>query len=289
VSIRAAWRRLARLTRVRLSFFVALSAATGHAAAAYRLSWEMLVPAAGCILLAGGSSALNQYQERGLDALMRRTRSRPIPAGEMHPRTALLVSLALIGAGLALLGLLGGTWAALFGALAILLYNGLYTWMKRWSAFAAVPGAVIGGLGPAIGWVSGGGEVTSSALLAIFLVFYLWQVPHFWLLSLNFPDDYRAAGLPDPVAVLGRDRLFRLVVVWSTCTAFATLLLPLFGLLHSLALYLILCASALSLALLLFRTQRRDGADQRRFRVGFAGINFFVLVTMLLLIVESGL
>ena len=278
-----------RLMRLRLSFFVALSAATGHAAAAYRLSWEMLIPAVGCMLLAGGSSALNQYQERELDALMQRTSGRPIPSGAMSARLVLATSLALIAAGLGWLAWLAGAWATVFGVGALVLYNGLYTWMKRWTAFAAVPGAVIGGLGPAIGWAAAGGEIASPALLAIFLVFYLWQVPHFWLLSLNFPDDYREAGLPDPVAILGRDRLFRLVVVWSVSTSVATLLLPFFGLLNSLALYLILCISALSLAGLLLRTLQRGDNERKRFRMGFAGINMFVLVTMLLLIVESSL
>ncbi len=274
-----------RLFRLRLSLFVALSAATGHAAAAFRLGWDILLPSFACILLAAGSSALNQYQERKLDGQMSRTSDRPIPAGNIAPIHAIVVALGLIGSALLVLALFCGTWATLFGVCAVVLYNGLYTWMKTWTAFAAVPGAVIGALGPAIGWVAAGGAPQSPALLAIATVFFLWQVPHFWLLNLNNPTDYRDAGYPSPVDSMGGERLYRVGLLWIACTAVATLSLPLFGLLSNGSLYLVLCATAAVLGVVLLRTVRRP----MRYRVGFAGVNMFVLVTMILLIVESGL
>jgi protoheme IX farnesyltransferase len=276
---------LARLFRLRLSLFVALSAATGHAAAAYRLGWEILLPSLACVLLAAGSSALNQWQERDRDGQMSRTRNRPIPTGVIAPNQALAVAFALIVVAIALLAACCGAWATLFGISAVVLYNGLYTWMKRWTAFAAVPGAVIGALGPAIGWVAAGGAPQSPALLAIAMVFFLWQVPHFWLLSLNYPADYRDAGYPNVVERMGGDRLYRVGLIWIACTAVATLSLPLFGLLNSGVLYLVLCGFAALLGGVLLRTVRRP----IRYRVGFTSVNMFVLATMILLIVESGL
>lgn len=280
---------LTRLFRLRLSIFVALSAATGHAAAAFRLGWDILVPTFACILLAAGSSALNQYQERKLDGQMRRTSDRPIPAGNISPTHALVIALSLIGAAILVLALFCGGWATLFGVCAVVLYNGLYTWMKTWTAFAAVPGAVIGALGPAIGWVAAGGAPQSPALLAIATVFFLWQVPHFWLLNLNNPSDYRDAGYPSPVDSMGGERLYRVGLIWIACTAVATLSLPLFGLLSSTTLYLPLCASAVLLVGLLLRTMRQATPELARYRMSFTGVNVFVLVTMVLLIVESGL
>jgi protoheme IX farnesyltransferase len=220
---------------------------------------------------------------------MSRTRSRPIPAGTITPIQALLVALGMICCGVILLALLCGSTTTILGISAVLLYNGLYTWMKRWTAFAAVPGAVIGVLGPAIGWVAAGGTLLSPAMLAIAMVFFLWQVPHFWLLNLRYPSDYNAAGYPSPVASMGGDRLYRVGLVWSACTALATLCLPLFGLLSSNSLYLVLCGTTAVLAGVLVRLVRRPGPDAARYRVSFAGVNMFVLVTMILLIVESGL
>jgi len=280
---------LARLFRLRLSLFVALSAATGHAAAAFRLGWNMLLPSFACVLLAAGSSALNQFQERRLDALMSRTSDRPIPSGLITSSQALGIALTLIFTALLVLALCCGPWATLFGVSAVVLYNGVYTWMKTWTAFAAVPGAVIGALGPAIGWTAAGGALRSPTLLAIATVFFLWQVPHFWMLNLNYPSDYRDAGYPNVVARMGADRLYRVGLIWIGCTAVATLSLPLFGLLSSISLYLILCSATALLGGVLLKTYRSPEHNMARYRTGFAGINMFVLVTMILLIVESGL
>ncbi|MFC1639749.1 protoheme IX farnesyltransferase [Gemmatimonadota bacterium] len=280
---------LSELTRMRLSLFVAMSAATGFAVATYRLTWGILVPSLGCVLLAAGCSMLNQYQERKLDAVMSRTRARPIPSGAVVPLHALALAIVLIVMALIVLAVGCGLLATLFGLSALVLYNGVYTWMKRRSAFAAVPGAFIGALGPAIGWVAGGGAVSSPTLLALATVFFLWQVPHFWLLSLNYPADYTEAGYPSAVTRMGKDRLYRVGLVWITCTAVATLALPLFGLLSSVALYLVLCAAAALLGGVLVRTAWRPALASVRYRVSFAGVNVFVLVTMILLIVESGL
>jgi protoheme IX farnesyltransferase len=182
-----------------------------------------------------------------------------------------------------------GIWATAFGVCAVVLYNGLYTWLKRWTAFAAVPGAVIGALGPAIGWVAAGGAPQSPSLIAIAVVFFLWQVPHFWLLNLRYPRDYISAGYPSPVEALGGERLYRIGLVWIACTALATLCLPLFGLLSSEVLYLVLCGAAVLLGWMLLKAFRHPALEAIRYRVSFAGVNMFVLVIMILLIVESGL
>lgn len=279
---------LSRLGRLRLSAFVALSAATGHAAAAMSLRPALLLPTLACLLLAAGASALNQLQEREGDGRMVRTRDRPIPSGAVTPATALVAALLLIGAGLGLLARFGPVPVGL-GLAALFFYNGVYTPLKRRTAFAAVPGAVIGSLGPAIGWTAAGRGVTEPGLMALMLLFYLWQVPHFWLLSLAFQDDYRGAGYPTPVDRLGRRRLGRLIVVWTGVAVLTGLSLPLFGFLQDLELYLVLCLVALGLVTSLTGLLRVQGMTVGGLRRSFAGINLFVLVTMLLLLAESGL
>ncbi|MBD3334635.1 MAG: hypothetical protein GF355_03885 [Candidatus Eisenbacteria bacterium] len=284
-----AWRLIVRLTRPRLSASVSLSAAAGHALAAGGLESGIAAPILGCLLLAAGATALNQLQEKDLDARMQRTRRRPLPAGETTPGFVLAMSLAMIAGALIVLYAAAGVAAAALGLLAIVWYNGLYTWLKRRSAFAAVPGAVIGALGPAIGWAAAGGSLLAPEIWGLMLIFYLWQVPHFWLLDLCFPRDYRDAGYPSASAVFGASRLQRLVFVWTVATASAALMLPLFGYLRHPVLYGLLCAAGVGVALLAGGLVRRGEAERRRIRRGFAGINVFLFVTMVLLLVDQGI
>src|SRR5574341_2694095 len=160
------------LCRIGVSALAACSAATGYILSSHQPSAAMMVPAAGVFLLASGSSALNQFQERRTDALMERTRKRPLPTGVMRPMHALIVSLMLMAAGLILLGT-AGMGAVFLGLSAILWYNGLYTWLKKKTAFAAVPGAVIGAVPPAIGWTAAGGALPDAGLFALCALFDL--------------------------------------------------------------------------------------------------------------------
>ena len=187
-----------------------------------------MVPAiAGVFLLAGGAGALNQYQERDLDARMLRTQRRPIPSGRMRPRTALLVSLALIATGT--LCLAPNEVAMLLGLFTVVWYNGVYTPLKRVTAFAAIPGGVVGSVPPVIGWVAAGGSIGDPRILAVAFFFFVWQVPHFWLLLLRIGDDYARAGLPTLTSLFTRRQLARIIYVWMIATMVACVSMPLFG------------------------------------------------------------
>ena len=177
------------LGKIRISLLVTLSTATGYLLAAKEATIQMLVPAAAVFLLACGSCALNQYQERKIDALMERTKNRPLPSGKLHPDTALLISMGLIFRLLHSF-LLTNLIAWGLSLFAIAWYNGFYTYLKRKTAFAVIPGAMIGGIPPLIGWVSGGGHPLDPKILAISFFFYV-AGSHFWLLLLNFGKDYR--------------------------------------------------------------------------------------------------
>ncbi len=274
------------LARIKLTLFVSLSAAVGHVIAANALEAAALVPALGGLLLAAGGSALNQAQEREWDARMRRTRARPLPARRLSRRAGLLAAAALILAGLGVLALACNWRAAALGAAAIGWYNAVYTPLKRRSAFAAVPGALIGALGPAIGWTAAGAPLDSPRLLAVGAVFFLWQVPHFWMLHARHAAEYRAAGYPSVAGALGERGLARVIYVWAVAAMLAALGLPLFGLLQSGATYALLAASAAVLSILGLRLLRGAGLSEIDLRRGFAGINLFALLTMVLLVVD---
>lgn len=273
------------LSKARIAQVVVLSTATGYVLAAGKLSWNMLVPMVGILLLAFGSGALNQYQERRWDALMPRTRNRPIPSGRISPVRALLLSVLLMCAGLAILYFGTNVTATLLGLLTMVWYNGVYTYLKRVSPLAVVPGSLIGALPPLVGWAAAGGNPGSTPALAVGLLFFVWQIPHFWLLLLNFGGDYKQGGFPVLTDLLTRPQLGRVTFVWIVATAALLLMLPLFGVGRSPVIFLMLFAVAVWLIMKSFKLLVPDVKDLS-FRMAFHGINLFILSVMLLLTVD---
>ncbi|TAN39469.1 MAG: hypothetical protein EPN25_11405 [Nitrospirae bacterium] len=246
--MRAPVRTLAGLGRVRISLAAGLSAMAGYVLAAYSAGPMVFLLGTGVFLLAAGASGLNQYQERHTDALMERTRARPLPSGAMTARGVLLLCGICMPAGLLLIFFAGGNGAAGIGVFAVVWYNGLYTNLKRITAFAALPGALIGALPPLIGWSAAGGNLTDPALLVLCLFFFLWQVPHFWLTAVRYADQYSSAGLPTPASVFSKRQLSRIVFVWIAAVAVSSLLFVPVGLtLHAPAGYALLILSGLLL------------------------------------------
>jgi protoheme IX farnesyltransferase len=215
------------LAKVRIAVLSTASAATGWLLWAHSFAADMLPAVAGVFLLAAGAGALNQYQERDVDARMLRTMRRPIPSGRMRAGSALAIALGLIALGT--LCLASNPVAMLLGVFTVLWYNGVYTPLKRVSAFAAIPGGVVGAVPPVIGWVAAGGEPSDPRILAVAFFFFVWQVPHFWLLLLRIGDDYARAGLPTLTRVFTRPQLARIIYVWMIATVAACVSLPLFG------------------------------------------------------------
>lgn len=156
--------------------------------------WRGLIAALGAGALCAGCSALNQVQERKYDARMRRTQDRPVASGELSVMGALLIAAVFSVAGLGLF-LLAGGWPLLLLGLAVpVIYNGLYTPLKPVTPMALLVGGLSGALPPLTGWVGAGGSLFAPAILGVTIVFYLWQVPHFWLLHEKHREDYERAG-----------------------------------------------------------------------------------------------
>ena len=274
------------LTKFRLSAAVTLS--TLFAFVLAQGSDRVLAAGAtlAVLLLALGVSALNQYQEREIDATMARTRGRPIPSGRIDPLTALLVSWSLIGVATWMIYReLGGVGALLF-LFVPLWYNGVYTSLKRYSAFAVVPGGLLGVIPPAIGWLAAGRSLADPEFLALGLLFFVWQVPHFWLLMAKHHSDYRAAGFPTAVETFGPAGFRRVLFVWwmltLLCALFATWV---FGVRSStilLAMIVLAVAAAFAGMRLLFDTLTPERAGAL-----FRGINLLLLGTVMLLSLDE--
>jgi len=274
------------LTKVKISLFATLSTFAGFILAQRGVSREMILPILGIFLLASGSCALNQYQERQNDQWMERTQGRPIPSKKLSPMTALIISIGLLLLGSILL-FLGVHWSALgLGLFAVLWYNGVYTFLKRKSAFAAIPGAVIGAIPPMIGWFCGKGSLSfDPQILAISFFFFIWQVPHFWLLLLNFERDYEKAGFPSLTRTFNSAQLSRITFIWIFATAAACMMIPLFGIVESHAIQGGLFVAAFWLV---WKSLRLLTASGRKFFLPFTFkmINSYALVVMILLTVD---
>jgi protoheme IX farnesyltransferase len=185
------------LAKPRLNFLVVLTSAAGYYLGAVgRPDWLAMAQAvAGTAFVAGGAAALNQVYERDTDALMRRTRLRPLPDGRVRPDDARIFGLALSASGLALLAEKANLAAALLALATLVIYLVVYTPMKRRSSMATLIGAVPGALPPLIGWAAARGTLTAGGW-TLFAIVFLWQIPHFMAIAWMYRDDYSSAGFP---------------------------------------------------------------------------------------------
>jgi protoheme IX farnesyltransferase len=229
----------------------------------------------GVLFLASGSSALNQLQERALDAEMPRTASRPLPSGRLSVgNVAFFVGLMLILG----LGLLSRISAAVFwlGVSAIVFYNGLYTlwWKKHW-AYAAVPGAVPGALPILMGYAAASGETFGPAGLYLFFMLFFWQMPHFWVLALRFKDDYAAGGIPTLPVAKGQGVTVFQIQLWCLAYVGLALIAPLFLRVHLLYIGVAFLVSFWVLWELKTFSKEQTGRSWLRF---FLSVNFSLIL-----------
>jgi protoheme IX farnesyltransferase len=276
------------LTKVRITAAVTFTTATGYVLAAHRIDGAIWLPLVGVFVLACGSAALNQWQERAIDARMSRTRGRPIPSGRIDPAWALFLSVGLILAGLFLLSSVktNATALLILGIVAIFWYNGVYTYLKRITAFAVVPGALIGAIPPCMGYAAAGGTLFDTTILLVALFFFIWQIPHFWLLLLMLGHEYEAAGLPTVTEKLAEQQLGKITFTWILAAAAAGLAFPASGQIAiswPWRLAIVLAAVWLAAhAVKLLRPQ----PDQERApsaRRAFGRLNIFALIVMICL------
>jgi protoheme IX farnesyltransferase len=185
------------LTKPRLNLLVVATSAAGYylGASSGPAVWPMAQAVAGTALVAGGAAVLNQVYERDTDALMRRTRRRPLPDGRVPAADARMFGLALAACGLALLAVRANLLAASLAAVTLAVYLLVYTPMKRHSPFATLIGAVPGALPPLIGWTASHGSLSTGGA-ALFAIVFLWQIPHFMAIAWLYRDDYGKAGFP---------------------------------------------------------------------------------------------
>lgn len=237
----------------------------------------------GLACASAGGFVLNQVQEWKLDATMPRTAKRPIPSGKIQPWQAWLIGFILVAGGLLMLVPLG-PYPFFLTLITLIFYNGLYTiWWKRHWAFGAVPGAIPGALPVTIGYSVNDTHIFGPVSIYLFLILFLWQMPHFWSLALRFKDDYKQANVPVLPVIYGEDKTFYHMGLYTFVYVGVALAAPLF--LHVNVFYLLLLVPlCVKLLIEFFRYQKNRDKGWLPF---FLWINLSVLVFLAVPVIDK--
>jgi protoheme IX farnesyltransferase len=212
----ARWQDFVQLLKPRVMSLVVFTALTGLVSSDHPLNPILGAVAILCIAVgAGASGALNMWYDADIDAKMRRTRGRPVPAGRVQSADALALGVILSLFSVMLMGMALNWFAAALLAFTIVFYAVIYTiWLKRWTAQNIVIGGLAGALPPVIGWAAATGTAPLNAWLLCAIIFF-WTPPHFWALSLYTSEDYAKAGVPMMPVVKGPASTRRQILAYT--------------------------------------------------------------------------
>lgn len=275
---------IAELGKVRISLPIAISALTGYALKTNHFDGQALMLMFGVFLMSCSSGTINHLQEYKTDALMPRTKKRPIPSGKITPKGAFWVAFAFFAYGAFILITSFPIIVFLTSFLTLLSYNAIYTPLKKVTAFAVVPGSLVGALPPYIGWFAGGGDWADPQMMWVALFFFIGQIPHFWLLLLMFGKEYELAGFPSLHSIFNDNQIKRLSFTWILATIASALIIAMVVLNGSilmffLLLYIFYVLFSLSISMLV----KHDIQS----RPAFFKLNFLYLIVMIVLIADS--
>ena len=276
------------LTKFGIVIFVILAGLAGYATSytvESQFHWlQLLQFLGGLYFVSSGSLALNQVQEYKLDQKMPRTANRPIATGKITPAAGLILSVAMIFCGINLLYELSSV-AGYLSVLSVVLYNGLYTciWKPKW-IFAAVPGAIPGALPVTIGYAVNNSHIFNSDSVYLFLIMFLWQMPHFWTLAIKFKEDYRLGGIPTLPTMLGTQKTLFHIGLYTFCYAGVAMASPFF-LNSSWVFAIVVFPFAFMLLKEFFRLYKSEG--QQRWLAFFMWTNISMLVFIFVPVVDK--
>lgn len=271
-----------RLAKFPLCLLVAFSAFFGSVMADSKFSFQLFCLTTGVLLVACGAATYNSLQEADVDSSMERTCRRPLPAGKITAPQAL--QQALVVTALGLLVTAAGTSSPLPVLLlvaSVILYNGIYTRLKEKTVLAILPGAVCGALPPCIGWLAAGGSSTDPTIFMLFGLFFLWQLPHFWLIVLHYKGDYHHAATPTMLTLFSEQSLKRIIVCWvgALTVSFLTFTLIVQGV-HLYSRFLVALNGLLLLVIAVGPFYGVRKAHYRRFFLYLNGSFFFTLLVL---------
>jgi protoheme IX farnesyltransferase len=245
----------------------------------------VLLVCLGVFLLAGAASILNQIIERKYDAQMFRTSKRPIPSGHISAKNALYISIIMTVLGVIILFPFSYMCIVL-GLFNLLWYLGVYTLLKRVTPFAVIPGSLTGAVPVLIGYVAAGGYFLDPQAIFVAFFVFMWQIPHFWLLTLIYGRDYEKANYPTLFRVFSEPQIRRWTMVWIIAACLVSLTIRHFGIVNHFTSSIIIIGIngllfLLSYIFLLHKPQIT------KYRVIFHLINLFMVFGLLVISFEK--
>jgi protoheme IX farnesyltransferase len=272
-----------QLSKLRIMIPVSLTGFTGYFIFNPHITAKILLISVGILMLSVAASVLNQIQESEIDIKMNRTKERPVPSGKIKIKHAIIYFLINLISGTALLYSAGNIKAAVIGLITVFWYNIIYTYSKRITAFAVVPGAITGALPPLIGWVAAGGGLWDKPIIFLEFLFFTGQIPHFWLMILKYGGEYKMAGLPSLTEIFTAKQINRLTFTWTVSSIIAAMFLCSFGIIQSLVIILILLAASAT-AIWKFSDMIRIPVDRNNYsKYSMILYSYFLLVIILLI------
>jgi protoheme IX farnesyltransferase len=272
-----------QLSKLTIMLPVSLTGFTGYFIFRPQLTIHLILVTIGILLMAVSASSINQMQEAGLDSKMKRTLDRPIPSGRISLRSATVFSALCLITGILLIYSGGNLLAASVGLFTVLWYNGIYTYSKRITAFAVVPGALTGALPPLIGWVAAGGGAFDKPILFLEFLFFTGQIPHFWLLILKYGEEYSKAGVPSLTNVFNAGQINRLTFTWIVTSVIGAVFLCYFEVIRAGVIIVILLIAS---AFLIWKFSEliKTGADEKTYKKYSILLDSYFLLILILLI-----
>ena len=266
---------------MKITVAVSFTTITGYVLANGHFGPGFIPVTLGIFLLACGSSVINHIQESGTDAIMSRTKDRPIPAGEVRPYFAIILASIEIMTGSVILLFWVDIIAFLLGWLAIIWYNLLYTNLKKITAHAVIPGSVIGAIPPLAGWVAASVSLYDARAWFMALFFFAWQVPHFYLLVLKYGDQYEKAGLPALTRYYNSFLIKFIIFLWIVTTSFAAMLMYYFHVVRSVTAGICIAILSLGLVVVFVIPLIKRSVEFLPFKY-FMRINYYVLLIIII-------
>ncbi|MCP4971890.1 MAG: UbiA family prenyltransferase [Arcobacter sp.] len=270
------------LTKFQLSFTVSLSCLFGYILSTNKLDSGSIYPFLAVLFLALGVSALNQIQEYKFDSLMPRTQNRPLPSKSISYLQAVIISSTCILLSMLFIYLVLGLFGVVVFIAVIIIYNFLYTKAKRHTIYAGVYGAILGVIPPYVGWISTDEYELGIKFIALGLFYFIWQIPHFWLLNLKYYKEYEKAGFPTITTAFGEDSLIRITFIWLIFTLISGSFLIIVFKVESIFIIIPLTALTLYMLYTSFKLLK-----YKNFIYNFIHINVYMLLLMILLVINA--
>ena len=236
-------------------------------------------------MLAAGASALNQYQEWEYDEKMERTRLRPIPSRQLTISDGLRTANLFLISGFIILILEGNLLLFVLGMFNVLWYNGVYTLLKRKTAFAVIPGALTGAIPLFRGWIAAGGKPGDPIVVFLSVFIFIWQMPHFWLIMIKYNNEYKKAGFPVLSDTFSPVMMKLTILAWLLTASAITVCFSWFSIVNLVSLRYLL--AAVNFVVVLFIGYQLFISRRISFRIIFLIGNLYIFIVFAFLIIDK--